>query len=268
LQDYGSTRQGLLAAVAAGVLEIESHGWTHMQPDLDSPPGPWWDADLDGEASAIGWYEEFLDRRRGGEAPALAQLFHLKRALDYLSEDFGERALSIRAGGGAWSRSYANHTGRIAAQAGFGLFEAGTEFNFYLDRDMVLDMAGAIAGASHGHEQALHAQNWHAHLDGPIMLTAHDRDIALQSDFLDRLWRLAFHLDEPYCDYFKKHSSSWQLWLTGRLQQQLKSAPFMEVSLDEAPPVRVQNSEALRQPLKIEIPAGAKDHVWKLSPAR
>jgi hypothetical protein len=81
-------------------------------------------------------------------------------------------------------------------------------------------------------------------------------------------WRLAFHLDEPYCDYFKKHSSSWQLWLTGRLQQQLKSAPFVEVSVDEAPPVRVQNSEALRQPLRIEIPAGAKDHVWKLSPAR
>jgi len=298
LQDYGSTRRGLLAGVAAGVLEIESHGWTHMQPDLDSPPGPWWNADLDGEASAIGWYEEFLDRRRVGEAPALMQLFHLKRALDYLGEDFGERALSIRAGGGAWSRSHVNHTGRIAAQAGFGLFEAGTEFNFYLDRDMVLDMAGAIAGASHGHEQALNVQNWPAHPDGPIMLTAHDRDIALQSDFLDRLfeqlppayetlsmnqyiavlhtgieslaggeWRLAFHFDEPYCDYFKKHSSSWQVWLAGRLLQQLKTAPFVGVSVDEAPPVRVQTSEAMRQPLRIEIPSGARDHVWKLSSA-
>jgi len=192
-----------------------------------------------------------------------------------------------------------NHTGRIAAQAGFGLFEAGTEFNFYLDRDMVLDMAGTIAGASHGHEQALNAQNWPAHPDGPIMLTAHDRDIALQSDFLNRLfeqlpaayetlsmnqyiavlhtgiespagdeWRLAFHFEEPYCDYFKKHSSSWRLWLAGRLQQQLKSAPFVEVSVDEAPPVRVPNSKALRQPLRIEIPAGARDHLWKLSPAR
>jgi len=299
LQDYGSTRRGLLAAVAAGVLDIESHGWTHMQPDLDSPPGPWWKADLDGEASAIGWYEEFSDRRRGREAPALTQLFHLNRSLDYLREDFGERALSIRAGGGAWSRSYVNHTGRIAAQAGFGLFEAGTEFNFYLDRDMVLDMAGAIAGASHGHEQPLNAHNWPTHPDGPIMLTAHDRDIALQPDFLDRLfeqlpqgnetlgmnqyiavlhtgieslaggeWRLAFHLEEPYCDYFKKHSSAWRLWLAGGLQQQLKTAPFVEVSVDEAPPVRVQTSEALRQPLRIEIPPGARDHVWKLSPAR
>jgi hypothetical protein len=299
LQDYGSTRRGLLAAVAAGVLEIESHGWTHMQADLDSPPGPWWNADLDGEASAIGWYEEFSDRRRGGEAPALSQLFHLERSLDYLREDFGERALSIRAGGGAWSRSYVNHTGRIAAQAGFGLFEAGTEFNFYLDRDMVLDMAGAIAGAGHGHEQPLNAQNWPAHPDGPIMVTAHDRDIALQPDFLNKLfeqlpagyetlgmnqyiaalhtnieslaggeWRLAFHFDEPYCDYFKKHSSSWQLWLAGSLRQQLKAAPFVEVSVDKAPPVRVLAGEALRQPLRIEIPSGARDHVWKLSPAR
>jgi hypothetical protein len=299
LQDYGSTRRGLLAAVAAGVVEIESHGWTHMQPDLDSTPGPWWNADLDGEASAIGWYEEFSDRRRGGEAPAITQLFHLKTSLEYLGEDFGERALSIRAGGGAWSRSYVNHTGRIAAQAGFGLFEAGTEFNFYLDRDMVLDMAGAIAGASHGHEQALNAQNWPAHPDGPVMLTAHDRDIALQPNFLDRLfeqlppayetmsmnqyiavlhagieslaggeWRFAFHFEEPYCAYFKKHSSSWQLWLASRLQQQLKAAPFVEVSVDEAPPVKVPTSEALRQPLRIEIPPGARDHVWKLSTAR
>jgi len=299
LQDYGSTKRGLLAAVAAGVVEIESHGWTHMQPDLDSPPGPWWNADLDGEGSTIGWYEEFLDRRRGGEAPALTQLFHLKRSLEYLSEDFGSRALSIRAGGAAWSRSYSNHTGRIAAQAGFGLFEAGTEFNFYLDRDMVLDMAGAITGASHGHEQSLNAQNWPAHPDGPIMVTAHDRDIALQPDFLDRLfeqlppayetlsmnqyiavlhteiestagndWRLAFHFEEPYCDYFKKHSSSWKLWLAGGFQQQLKSAPFLDVSVDEATGVRVQTSEVLRQPLRIEIPSGAGTHIWKLSAAK
>ncbi len=299
LQDYSSTKQGLLAAVSAGVLEIESHGWTHMQPDLDSPPGPWWNAELDGEASAIGWYEEFSDRRRGSEAPALAQLFHLKRSLEYLREDFGERALSLRAGGGAWSRSYVNHTGRIAAEAGYGLFEAGTAFNFYLDRDIVLDMAGAIAGAGHSHEQALNAQSWPTHPDGPIMVTAHDRDIALQPDFLDRLfeqlprgyetlsmnqyvavlhtgiespagggWRLAFRLNEPYCAYFKKHSSSWQLWLGGRLRQQLQRVPLVEVSVDQAPPSRLQTSEALRQPLIIEIPAGAEDHVWKLNPAR
>jgi hypothetical protein len=48
----------------------------------------------------------------------------------------------------------------------------------------------------------------------------------------------------------------------------LKTARFVEVSADEAPPVRVPAGEALRQPLRIEIPSGARDHVWKLSPAR
>ena len=38
-QDYVSTKKGLDEGVALGVLEIESHGWTHMQPDLTSPPG-------------------------------------------------------------------------------------------------------------------------------------------------------------------------------------------------------------------------------------
>jgi hypothetical protein len=53
-------------------------------------------------------------------------------------------------------------------------------------------------------------------------------------------WRLAFHLNERYGDYFKKHSSSWHLWLAGRLRQQLKSAPSVEVSVDGAPPTKLQ----------------------------
>src|SRR5215469_16746253 len=48
-QDYASTRKGLKDAADAGVLDIESHGWTHMEPDLESAPGPWWTADLAGE---------------------------------------------------------------------------------------------------------------------------------------------------------------------------------------------------------------------------
>ena len=147
-QDYASTRRGLKAAVDAGVLEIQSHGWTHMQPDLDSPPGPWWTADLEGEGSVGGWYEEFEDSRRGLEAPSLTQLFHLKRSLDYLREDFGVRPLSIIIGGGGWSKSYANHSARLAAEAGFGLFDINERY-FYLDRDISLDMAGISPGATH-----------------------------------------------------------------------------------------------------------------------
>ena len=295
LQDYGSTQRGLKAAMAAGVLEIESHGWTHMQPDLNSPPGPWWDADLDGEATTISWYEEFLDRRRGAEVPALTQLFHMKLSIDYLNEDFGKRPMTLRAGGGAWSRSYVNHTGLIAARAGFGLFLAGTEFNFFLDRDLVLDMSGVIAGASHANDQPLQPQNWPAHPDGPLMLTAHDRDIALQPTFLDRFfealppdyktlsvnqyvsflhtrteslagadWQLAFHFDQPYCEYQENHSSSWQLWLADPLLEELKSSRELRLSIDGNPAAPLDVAEILRQPMRIEIPSGLGQHTWRL----
>jgi hypothetical protein len=70
-QDYASTRQGLKDSVEAGALDIESHGWTHMEPNLDSPPGPWWTADLSGEGSMVGWYAEFADQRRGEEVPVV-----------------------------------------------------------------------------------------------------------------------------------------------------------------------------------------------------
>jgi hypothetical protein len=104
-QNYASTQRGLRAAVAAGVLEIQSHGRTHMLLDLDSPPGPWWTADLAGEASAGGWYVEFNDERRGLEIPAIVQLFHMQRSFEYLEADFGQRPLELRPGRGAWSKS-------------------------------------------------------------------------------------------------------------------------------------------------------------------
>ena len=50
VQDYGSTKAGLDEGLRRGVFEIHTHRvWTHMNWDLDSRPGPWWDAPLDGE---------------------------------------------------------------------------------------------------------------------------------------------------------------------------------------------------------------------------
>ncbi len=36
--DYVSTKKGLDAGLAEGLFEIQSHGYTHMLPDLESPP--------------------------------------------------------------------------------------------------------------------------------------------------------------------------------------------------------------------------------------
>ena len=140
-QDYASTQRGLKAAVEAGVLEIQSHGWTHMQPDLDSPPGPWWTADLDGEASVGGWYEEFEDTRRGVELPVLTQLFHLKRSLEYLRQDFNARPRSVIIGGGGWSQSYQESQRPCGRPSRLQLFDLNEDY-FYLDRDLALDMKG------------------------------------------------------------------------------------------------------------------------------
>jgi hypothetical protein len=294
LQDYASTRRGLKAAVDAGVLEIQSHGWTHMQPDLDSPPGPWWTANLEGEGSAGGWYEEFEDSRRGTEAPAIVQLFHLKRSLEYLGEDFGQRPLSIIVGGGGWSKSFPNHSARVAAQAGFGLFDINERF-FSLDRDLVLDMTGISPGLGHQYDHPLNAQQWPTHPDGPLVLLMHDRDIALQRDFVERLleglpkgmatlgmnqyigtlhtviesspaeaWQLYFKFEDPYCTYFSKHSSSWRLWLADPLLERVKTAQEVSILVDGKPSASKKAVDLLPQPLAIEIPAGMGSHVWKI----
>ena len=295
-QDYASTQRGLKAAVEAGVLEIQSHGWTHMQPDLDSPPGPWWTADLDGEASANGWYEEFEDTRRGVEVPALAQLFHLKQSLECLRMDFGARPLSVIIGGGGWSKSYQNHSARVAAEVGFGLFHLNLTY-FYLDRDMVLHMAGISKEAVHAYDRELQPSQWPAHPDGPFVLLFHDRDISLQHDFIQRTFdalpkdmetismnqyvavlhaqitsaakslELGFQYEEPYCTYFAKHASAWRLWLSDHLLKSIRNFPGLEISVDGITPRRVKSEDLARETVVIDIPAGLGQHTWRLSPA-
>ena len=292
-QDYGSTQRGLKAAVEAGVLEIQSHGWTHMQPDLDSPPGPWWTADLNGEASVGGWYEEFEDTRRGLEAPVITQLFHLKRSLDYLRQDFGARPLSVIIGGGGWSKSYQNHSARIAAQAGFGLFDINEDY-FYLDRDLALDMRGISPASGHQYDRELHPETWPRHPDGPFVLLFHDRDISLQHDFIERTFNalpkhamtlsmnhyvgilhthvssagegieLGFQYEEPYCAYFGSRPSSWRLLVADPLAEKIKQSTTANIFVDGRMTGPIAPAQLAERPLLIQLPSGTGTHIWKL----
>src|SRR2546427_10234152 len=88
-------KRGLDAGLAAGVFSIESHGWTHMLPDLEAPPGPFWDAPMDGVGS-LDWYNEFGDALRKQEVPAVTQRLHLSRSIAYRRDDFGVVPLGIR----------------------------------------------------------------------------------------------------------------------------------------------------------------------------
>ncbi|MGH9430220.1 MAG: hypothetical protein ACRD3T_01620 [Terriglobia bacterium] len=295
-QDYAETRSGLKDAVAAGVLEIESHGWTHMEPDLESSPGPWWTANVAGEASAVGWYGEFEDQRRNREIPAATQIFHMKRSLADLRQDFGQQALELKPGNNAWSKSQFNNTARLAGRVGFGLFH-GDNASYYLDHELVLDMTGVVPDFNTSYDRlgALNPQRWPDHPDGPVILGFHDRDIALDHNFLEQLfaalpadyetlgtnqyvgvlhtqidsltgvdgWQLAFTLGKPYCDYFKTRGSSWRLWLSDPLREQL-AASHLEVTVDGKPPTNLRAADFRHESLSIDLPAGLGTHAWRL----
>ena len=163
-QDYVSTKRGIDEGLAAGVFEIHSHGWTHMQPDLKSAPGPWWGSPLDGERAEVGWYREFYDVRRNREIPAAEQKMHLEQSKQWLREQFGVDPLEFGAGGNAISTSPENNTWRIAAEVGFGFYGG------YIGRDMAVQGL-ANGGAEFGGSD-----------DVPLVLAAppdgHDRGIA------------------------------------------------------------------------------------------
>ena len=132
-QDYVSTKKGIDEGIVAGVFEIESHGWTHMQPDLTSPPGPWWESPLDQERAEIGWYREFYDVRRDKEIPAAEQAFHMRQSADWLKAEFGIEPLEFSTGGNGVSRSMDNNTWRVAAESGFGYYGG------YLGKDLAVE---------------------------------------------------------------------------------------------------------------------------------
>ena len=298
-QDYASTRSGLEDALAAGVLDIESHGWSHMEPDLESAPGPWWTADLAGEGSVDGWYVEFQDRLRDKDVPAVAQLYHMERSLTELQQDFGVQPLELKPGGDAWSKSQFNNTAALAARVGFGLFHGDTS-TYYLDQQLALDLANVVPDADTGYDLlgTLHPELWPYHPDGPVILGFHDRDISLDHNFMEQLFaalpsdyrtlgtnqyvgilhtrinssadgnglRLTFVQDPHYCAYFASHPSSWQLWLSDPLKEHLSSS-HLELSIDDKP-VKISASDLHRESLTIDLPSGSGSHTWNLEAAK
>ncbi len=164
VHDYISAKRGLDAGLRAGVIEIQSHGYTHMLPDLESPPGPFWDAPMDG-VGTLGWDYEFGDPVRKVEIPAITQRFLLARGLEYIKNDFGVTPVFVINGGSALSLSYPNNSSRIAASMGFGL----SHFNSpgYLGMDIVIPSMEPIVRRSSWHFDEKLTGNWTFH--GPSM---------------------------------------------------------------------------------------------------
>ena len=68
-----------------------------MLPDLESAPGPFWDAPMDGVGS-LDWYNEFGDALRKHEIPAATQRLHMARAIELHPRGFRRDAAGDPAG--------------------------------------------------------------------------------------------------------------------------------------------------------------------------
>ncbi len=275
LHDYVSAKRGLDAGLKEGVLEIQCHGYTHMLPDLDSPPGPFWTAPMDGTGT-LGFDEEFSDRLRNREVPAITQRYLLERGLEYIAKDFGVTPLFVINGGSGWSRSYPNNSPRISAEMGFGLSHFGTPG--YLGRDIVInDMGPVVPQGTWQHDRKPPTPEevpWST--DGPYWIIFHDRDISMDITAAERLLSslgagvrylsaneyaaylhtriesgeqplsLSVYYDEHYCRYFGSHESKWVLHVSDETRRDLKSASPEKQT--------------------ITIPAGVGRHIVRLGP--
>lgn len=275
-QDYVSTKEGIDEGLALGVFEIQSHGWTHMQPDLDSPPGPWWDAPVDGEKAWEEWYEEFGDRRRGKEIPAITQMYHMRRSIEGIKSQFNVTPLEIQFGGSGWSTSYYNHSWRIAASVGFGWSARG----YYLGRDYVIKMAGSSLNSL-----------YNAYIEGPLEIGIHDLDITIDPNRLrnilnelgdkrcigfneliaythtqievtdDPSIQIRFNYDPHYCQYFNDHTSTWTLHLSDDLRMKLSEIGKMIILVDSKEMGEIDPATYFTETMEIEVPKGTGLHI-------
>lgn len=125
-QDYGSTKAGLEEGLRRGVFEIQAHrAWTHMNWDLDSPPGPWWGSPIEGEMAKHDWYNEVVDvRREAAPVPSNDLLFIYRSGIDAIKKVFGVVPLSAEVRTSAELRPGTHggdDNGRVAAIAGLGV---------------------------------------------------------------------------------------------------------------------------------------------------
>jgi hypothetical protein len=274
-QDYVSAKKGLDEGIAAGVFEIESHGWTHMQPDLISAPGPWWGSGINDERAEIGWYREFYDVRRDKEIPAAEQKFRMQQSRDWLRQEFGIDVLEFSTGGNGISRSPDNNTFRLAAETGYGYYGG------YLGKDLTVE-GRADSNAEFGGSD-----------DVPLLLPAppdgHDRGIAHDPTGFAKVFdkypdhhfigldeyigyqhadvrtdapssndalKLSVNYDPHYCRALIAKGSEWNLHTSDWLLRKLKSSSIL---------VDGKKTGALNQELTvIPFAAGGQTHTIEI----
>jgi hypothetical protein len=297
-QDFGSTKEGLDEGLRRGVFEIQAHrAWSHMNWDLDSPPGPWWGSPIDGELAVTDWYNEVVDvRRDNAPVPSNDLLFIYKMGIDAIKKSFGVTALAAEVRPGAEIKpgkpgGYDN--GRIAAIAGIGVsrecyvgFDHTIEFTMMMpqqftchDLDLTAQTNYIADETEAGWDKLLNMsteQLKSSKIAGGRRINLHDNLNWIESR-KDKHWMgfnetcaylhtditsptksgIEFHFDDHYCRYFEKEASRWTLELSDAFLKDLGNS--VSLSIDSK---KISLSPDLKQ--IIEIPAGLGTHSIQL----
>lgn len=276
-QNFISTGEGLRDGIAAGVFEIQSHGWTHMQPDMESAPGPWWGAPVDGEKAEVGWYREFGDTRRADPVsgvipiPAAVQNHHMRMGREWLGRLFGIDPLSFVSGGLGITLTPDAHTWKLAARQGFAWF---CWHGGYLGPDLAVrgwlfegtgDAPATIEAQPDAHDKGI-AEHPEKFKDtfrnaGPeAVYTGFNEYVgymhaARQSRSLTD--GVAWNYDPHYCQHFRDNSSAWKLDIADWQRESLAGKALL-VDGKKAGTVAKQGVQ------EIAVPAGLGEHRLEL----
>jgi len=268
-QDYISGKRGYDKGVQLGVFEVMCHGLTHMQPDLVSDPG-WYGAPLDQEKAEVGWYREFGDTRRHKEIPAAEQLWRMKTAKKWITEQFGVAPLQFCAGGNGVSISSNNNTFKLAAKAGFG-WCGWTQG--YCGTDMVIigwDFMGTsesplfIAAPPDGHDFGIvtnpeeFARIFSQYPEGRFMginefigyIHTNNSGVWIKED---AKLKLRVEYDPHYGQCFNNQTSSWNLEVSDWLEKETGGISAIKVDGE----VVSLSSHGM----KIPVPSGTGEHM-------
>ena len=297
-QDYGSTKEGLDEGLKRGVFEIQSHrAWSHMNWDLESPPGPFWSNAIDGELAVTDWYNEVVDVRRGNApVPSNDLLFIYKMGIDAIKKSFGVTVLSAEVRPGAelkHGKPGGFDNGRIAAIAGLGVsrecyvgFDHTIEFTMMMpqqftchDLDLNTQTNYEADQTEAGWDNLLKmttAQLTASKIAGGRRLNIHDNLNWIESR-KDKHWMgfnetcaylhsiisspakngIEIYYDDHYCLYFEKKPSNWTLELSDSFRNDLGNNA--SVTIDGKLNKILQGSKQV-----IEIPAGLGTHSIQL----
>jgi hypothetical protein len=293
-QDYGSTKEGLDEGLRRGVFEIQPHrAWSHMNWDLESPPGPWWGSPVDGELAEVDWYNEVVDVRRGhSPVPSNDLLFIYKTGIDAIKKSFGvvPLAAEVRPGAEILSGKPGGYdNGRVAAIAGLGVsrecyvgFDYTIEFSMMMpeqftchDLDLTAPTDGIADETEEGWDKLLTLtteQLMGSSIAGGRRINLRDNLDWIESK-LDRHWMgfnetcaylhttisnnhansILLNYDEHYCRYFGEKPSYWTLELSDTFREKLGTES--KIAVDGGRKTVITGSKQL-----IEIPAGTGTH--------